>query len=143
MENLHTLVLGNFDRTSFVSALNPNRNASTTVICPKLEELSLVVKSSSYIDEISEMAKVRASRSAKLLTVMVFSTEFTPTHELGLESLSRVWSTSRTKRSLDGISFQVSMSIMDTTLAGRFGTRALVAHHCSRTHIPHCFPLSM
>ena len=62
------------------------------MICPKLEELSLIIALSSHNAEISEMAKVRASRSAKLSTVVVFSTEeFTPAEASGLESyVSRV-----------------------------------------------------
>ena len=87
MENLRILILGDFDHTSFVSGLNPNRNASNGVICPELEELSLVIGSSSHIDEISEMAKVRASRSAKLSTVVGFSMEeLTPADMFDLES---------------------------------------------------------
>ena len=91
MENLRTLVLGDFDHTSFVSALNPNRNASNVVICPKLEELSFIIESP-YINEISEMAKVRALRGAKLATVVIFSAEeFIPAGVFDLEShVSRV-----------------------------------------------------
>ena len=74
MNNLRTLVLTDCLNHSFIFALNPDRNASNMVVCPELEEVVLHIREQregSCIDGLLEMAKERASRGAKLSTVVI------------------------------------------------------------------------
>jgi len=80
---------------SFILALNPDRNASSVAICPKLEEIVLHLQEQQdeyYIKELFEMTKGRASRGAKLSTiVIVCPREHIPVEWLDLSShVSRV-----------------------------------------------------
>ena len=74
MNNLRTLMLTNCINISFFLVLNPARNASNTVLCPKLEELSLSVPEQEvefHTDDLLEMAKERASVGAKLSAIVI------------------------------------------------------------------------
>ena len=97
MDNLRTLTLIDCDNTSFILALNPDRNASKTMLCPGLEELVLFFENfenfgETCVDELLEMAKARASRGAKLSTLVIASLWTTTPEDMpGLESyVSRV-----------------------------------------------------
>lgn len=73
-DNLRTLTLTGLQNLPFILALNPGHNASDTVVCPKLEEFVLYIQrqgDESCIEALSEMAKERASRGAKLSTVVI------------------------------------------------------------------------
>ena len=71
MKSLRTLTLTYCSNLPFISALDPNQNASNTVVCPKLEELVLFTQEESCIEELLEMAKGRASRGAKLSLIAI------------------------------------------------------------------------
>ena len=82
MDNLRTLTLIDCDNTSFILALNPDRNASKTMLCPGLEELVLSFEDfenfeETCVDELLEMAKARASRGTKLSTLVIASSWIT------------------------------------------------------------------
>ena len=72
LDNLRALTLTDSTSNSFILALNPDRNASNAMLCPQLEELVLPFRRTS-IDELLEMAKARASRGAKLSTLVIVS----------------------------------------------------------------------
>ena len=101
MNDLHTLTLTDCLNLSFISSLNPDRNPTNTVVCPKLEELIVynwLRWGESYIDELLEMAKERALRGAKLSTVVIVYPR-----ELPAESVSELRSyVSRVEYRLDG-----------------------------------------
>ena len=87
MNNLRTLTLIDCLNLPFVFALNPNRNPSRTVVCPKLEELVLYImdkdKDWSCIDELLEAVKERASRGSKLPAItIVCPEEFLPAKQV-------------------------------------------------------------
>ena len=74
MNDIRTLMLIDCAHPCFITGLNPNRNTSNTMVCPKLEELVMYVQESlneSYIGELVDMAKERASTGAKLSTFVV------------------------------------------------------------------------
>ena len=74
MKNLRILTLTYCADLSFIFALNPDRNTSNAVICPRLGELVLYIQEpgeESCVDELLEMAKGRASKGVKLSTVMI------------------------------------------------------------------------
>ena len=74
MNDLLTLRLDDYINPSFISALNPNRNTSNTVVCPKLEELILCIQAQwdePCIDELLEMVEERASMGAKLSVMVI------------------------------------------------------------------------
>ena len=74
MNNLRSLTLDDFINHPFIFALNPSRNTSNTVVCPKLEKLVLWIRGrwdDSCIDELVEMAEERASMCAKLSTILI------------------------------------------------------------------------
>ena len=75
MKSLRTLTLSRFtDLLTFMWALHPNIYPSKDVICPKLEELILVLGVDGErfdINGVIEMAAARASRGAKLSTVRI------------------------------------------------------------------------
>ena len=68
MANLTTLTLTQCNNLPFLLALNPCKNPSKLVLCPKLTDLSLYVETRNAfnIPELMSMAKERASRGAKL-----------------------------------------------------------------------------
>ena len=85
MNNLRALVLTNCYNLAFVVALNPEKNAFRTVICPKLQELFVYIKKKERfcIPELLEMAKARAIVGARLETItIVGSREFVPLSEV-------------------------------------------------------------
>lgn len=86
MNNLRVLALVHCLNLSFISALNPNRNASNMVVCPKLEELALCfgeLLEEPFIDDLLEMAKERASRGARLATIAIICPqEFIPSEKV-------------------------------------------------------------
>ena len=69
VKNLRAVALTHGFILPLIYILDPNQNASNTVVCPKLEEFVLFTQDKSYIEELLEMAKGRASRSAKLLLI--------------------------------------------------------------------------
>ena len=74
MNNIRALTLADCPNPAFIHALNPKRNTSNTVMCPKLEEFVLYTEKrpdESYITGLLEMARERALRSAKLSTFVV------------------------------------------------------------------------
>jgi len=73
---LRTLTLINCINLSFILALNPDHNASNTVVCPKLEKLVLDIQirrqqDESFVNELLEMAKARASIGVGLSTITI------------------------------------------------------------------------
>ena len=81
MNALCTLILIDCHNVPFISALNPCKTPSGTLVCPKLEELVLYVKNKDWfcINELLEMVKERSSRGAGLSTITIFSSqEFVP-----------------------------------------------------------------
>ena len=85
MSNLRTLRLTRCFNLPFASALNPKKNPSGTVLCPKLEELIMYIHKEGWfcIEELSAMTKARISRGAKLETIKIVSThELAPTREV-------------------------------------------------------------
>jgi hypothetical protein len=77
MEHLHTLALYRCTNLDvFIRALDPIVSSSGDVICPKLENLVLVLRLSGErldIKNVIEMAAARASRGAKLKSVRIVS----------------------------------------------------------------------
>ena len=68
--NLRTLTLTMCKNLSFIFTLNPNLNASNTVVRPKLEKPVLYTEEP-CIDELLETAKEWGSRGARLSTVVI------------------------------------------------------------------------
>ena len=77
MEDLRTLTLARCINRPFILTLNPRKNSSKTVLCPKLEELTLYIKNPGQyrINELLSMVKERASRGAKLSAISIISLE--------------------------------------------------------------------
>ena len=76
MEDLRTLTLSRSTYLPFILALNPRRNPSKTILCPKLEQLSLYIKRTApqyRLNEMLSMAKERASRGAKLSVISIIN----------------------------------------------------------------------
>ena len=73
MNNLRTLTLTDCFNSTFFTVLDPSQNTSNTVVCPNLKELILCIQEQDIIHTRSllEMAKERASRGAKLSTVVI------------------------------------------------------------------------
>ena len=73
MEDLRTLTLAQCTSGPFILTLNPKKNSSKTVLCPKLEQLTLyVTRPGQYrINKLLSMAKDRASRGAKLSVISI------------------------------------------------------------------------
>ena len=73
ISNLRTLTLVDCISPPFITVLNPQGNASGTLVFSKLEELSVYIKHRSRFcgKELLEMAKERASRGAKLKAVTI------------------------------------------------------------------------
>ena len=77
MDNLRALTLTACLSCPFFHALNPRRNASGVVICPKLKELVVYTwtEERNPISELLGMAKEQASRGTKLETVVIAGAE--------------------------------------------------------------------
>jgi hypothetical protein len=73
MADLRTLSLNQRDNLPFILALNPDRNPSKVVPCPKLEHLALHVRFEESFDksELEDMARKRAWKGAKFKSVKV------------------------------------------------------------------------
>ena len=85
ISNLCTLTLVDCVSPPLITVLNPQGNASGTLVFPKLEELSVYIKNRShfYGKELLEMAKERASRGAKLKAVTIIGLqELVPAKEV-------------------------------------------------------------
>ena len=79
--NLRVLMLTDCDNLPFIFTLNPKKNPSKTVVCPKLEELVLYIadKDRFVINELLEMVEERASSCSKLSAITIVSSqEFVP-----------------------------------------------------------------
>ena len=101
VNNLRILRLTDCIILSFVLALNPVRNASSTVVCPELEELVLIGYNQEefFVHELLEMAKERAARGAKLSAISIISSqEFISRGVLDLEDYA-----SRVEHRVDGV----------------------------------------
>ena len=75
MDNLRALALIACLNRPFFRVLNPKKNASGTVMCPKLEGLVVYLwrKERNFMNELLEMAKERAAQGAKLEAVMLIT----------------------------------------------------------------------
>jgi len=75
MPELRALTLTQCNNLPFVFALNPARNPSNTALCPALEELTLYVedRNAYHIPELVAMVKQRASRGARLRSIILVS----------------------------------------------------------------------
>ena len=85
MNDLRALTLTDCNNTSFLHALNPSRNTSNTVACPKLEELTLNIpgqRDESRMYGLLEMTMERASRGAKLSSILICQRESLSAKEL-------------------------------------------------------------
>ena len=74
-KDLRTLLLNKGNNLPFILALNPGKNASDRVLCSKLEDLIFYVdnRKSFNTPELMNMAKERASKGAKLRSILVAS----------------------------------------------------------------------
>ena len=73
MKNIRTLTLTKCHNLPFFLALNPQKNPSNLVICPKLEELVLYIEERTefYITDMLCMVKERVARGAKLSSITI------------------------------------------------------------------------
>ena len=82
MKNLQSLTFTGHPHLSFILALNPKRNASKKVICPKLKELVVSIrerKDENPAEELFEMVEERALKGTRLSTlVFAYSPRITP-----------------------------------------------------------------
>jgi len=76
MKNLCTFTLVQCKTLPFILTLNPNKNPSKIILCPKLEEILLHTgyPGRLNIDELLSMAKERALRDAKLSAITIVGT---------------------------------------------------------------------
>ena len=82
MGDLHTLTLARCTNRPFILTLNPTKNSSQTVLCPKLEQLTLYIEPTARArqyntSELLSMAKERASRGAKLSVISIINLDNT------------------------------------------------------------------
>ena len=85
MRDLQTLTLIHSCSLPFIFALNPNKNSSGTITCPKLEEIIFYVRRPNlfYIDQLLSMVEERALRGAKFSAITIVSTDaLAPTKEV-------------------------------------------------------------
>ena len=77
MEDLRTLILIGCEDLPFIHTLNPDKNPSKIVLCPRLEEIVFYIdrQDPSHVDELVDMAKERALRGAKLPAITVVSVD--------------------------------------------------------------------
>ena len=75
MDDLRTLILAQCKNLPFIRVLNPDKNPSEVVLCPRLEEIIFYVNNTgqSHIDELLNMVEGRASRGAKLSVITIVS----------------------------------------------------------------------
>ena len=113
MNNIRTLTLTDCLDVSFILALNPSRNTSNTVVCPKLEEFILYTKApldESRTGKLLEMVKERALRGAKLSTCVIDCPQ-------GLDPADKVFDlgsyVSRVEHRQDGAGWGASRDEMD------------------------------
>ena len=81
MKNLRTLVLSECNNKCFIFPLDPKKNASGFVLCPRLQELALCVdppRQNPDTKHLINMAKNRAARGVKLSSITIISLGFTP-----------------------------------------------------------------
>ena len=76
LKDLYSLTLIRCGNLLFFLILDPGTNPSTTVLCPKLKEITLYIKGPDDlpVDELLKMAEERASRGAKLSVITIVST---------------------------------------------------------------------
>ena len=124
MNNLRTLRLTGCIILSFVLALNPDRNVSSTVVCPGLQELILIGDEEGFFtDELLEMAKGRASRGAKLSTIsIIYPREFISAGVFNLEGYA-----SRVEHRMDATP-PTWDTIPDVLCKADINVRALIGH---------------
>ena len=88
MKDLRTLFLSSCSTPPFILALNPHQCPSQLILCPKLENLILYAEERRLFDfeQLTSMAKRRASEGAKLQSITVISGDELVTEEdlLGL-----------------------------------------------------------
>jgi len=85
MKDLRTLTLSRCNNLAFILALDPSKNPSKTMLCPKLEEIVLYIERPDqfHVDELLSMVEERASGGVKLSTITIVSTEaLAPTKEV-------------------------------------------------------------
>ena len=77
MGNLHTLALIECNNLHFIIALDPSKNPSEFIQCPKLKEIILYIDHPDRlcIVDLLDMAGGRALRGAKLSTLIVVRTD--------------------------------------------------------------------
>ena len=77
MGALHTLVLIESNHLTFILTLDPKKNPDGTILCPRLEQIILYIKSPPqlHVNELSSMAEERASREVKLSAITIVSTD--------------------------------------------------------------------
>jgi hypothetical protein len=90
MKALRTLTLSQCNSPhTFIGALHPDMSSSEAVVCPKLEELTLMLRTDGKIFDIKRvtgMAAARASKGAKLKSVRIIGQDkFVRTDVLELE----------------------------------------------------------
>ncbi|KAF9780758.1 hypothetical protein BJ322DRAFT_1023488 [Thelephora terrestris] len=75
MGDLHTLFLNQCNSLLFILALNPDKNPPKLVLCPNLEKLVFWDRYQQlfYIREMTDMAKKRALKGAKLRSITLIS----------------------------------------------------------------------
>ena len=75
MKTLRTLTLTDCFNRSFISALDPSKTPSGTVLCPELEELIIYVKKKEQlcIKELLTMTRERNLKGARLSTIKIIS----------------------------------------------------------------------
>jgi len=85
MDDLRTLTLTQCNNLHFIIVLNPTKNPSNSVLCPKLEEIVFYIEHSDHlrIKELLSMAEERASRGSKLPAITIVSAgALAPTKEV-------------------------------------------------------------
>ena len=73
MKDLRTLMLNQCEDLPFIHTLNPDKNPSKIVLCPRLEEIILNAydRDLFHVDELVNMAEERALRGAKLPAITI------------------------------------------------------------------------
>ena len=76
LKDLYSLTLIQCGNLPFFLILDPDTNPPTTVLCPKLKEITLYIKGPDDlpVDELLKMAEERASRGARLSVITIVST---------------------------------------------------------------------
>jgi hypothetical protein len=147
MNTLHTLTLTDCLNLPFVSALNPSQIPSRAVVCIKLKELVLYIRTKDRfcINELLEMTKERASRGAKISSIKIACLqEFVRGRFSSSRTMSLWWSTGWTMSSLHVITFPTAMVKPNMGLTGaRFGRKCLAFTSClyvGSTLRSQCYP---